>query len=89
MNICTNKITCYTVLFLSSSCLVANCGPLSNPPNGTVTLSLTTYLSVANYSCDPESFRLEGTESRVCTEEGVWSPEEPICEGRYHSKDCS
>ncbi|XP_064397056.1 sushi, von Willebrand factor type A, EGF and pentraxin domain-containing protein 1-like isoform X3 [Halichondria panicea] len=75
--------TCNSVGLWTSSqptCQIADCGPLSNPPNGTVTLSLTTYLSVANYSCDPESFRLEGTESRVCTEEGVWSPEEPICE---------
>ncbi len=62
--------------------IVVDCGPLFNPANGMVTFSLTTYQSMANYSCN-DMFRLEGTESRLCTAEGVWSPEEPVCEGIY------
>ena len=59
-------------------CDLAYCGELANPPSGSVIYSNITEGSVANYTCD-DSYFLNGTESRVCESNGLWSDQEPTC----------
>ena len=60
-----------------------DCGYLDAPENGTVSVSGTTYNSVANYSCDP-GFGLIGDAMRTCLGTGNWSGSEPTCTSKYH-----
>ena len=60
--------------------VVVDCGPLPNPPNGTITQSSTVFTSEVTYRCNA-NFRLVGSSMRECNESGVWSSSEPICEG--------
>ena len=60
--------------------LAKNCEELSNPNNGGVTYSETTYQSVATYSCDT-GFELVGDRTRTCSAEGTWSGSQPGCRG--------
>ena len=69
------------------SVVVIDCGNLKPPANGEVELSGTVFGSLANYSCDP-SFRLIGSEIRICLENREWSPDAPICERKYTYKAC-
>ena len=57
-----------------------DCRVLLPPANGFVVVGTTTLGSMATYSCDP-SFRIVGTDSRECQEDGTWSGETPTCEG--------
>lgn len=61
---------------------VIDCGHLDDPENGTVSVSDTTYTSVANYSCDP-GFGLIGDAMRTCSGTGNWSGSEPTCTSKY------
>ena len=61
-----------------------NCSSLDAPDNGDVMVGMTTFESVATYSCDP-SFRLIGVTTRTCQLNGSWSGEIPVCEGNYIS----
>ena len=49
-----------------------DCGPLTPPANGTVTLTSTKVDSTASYDCD-EGFNINEIGSRVCEIDGVWS----------------
>jgi hypothetical protein len=75
---------CYLTMQTSETCsmlvcfLVVDCGSLPNPPNGRVSLIATTFLSSANYFCDP-TFLLVGFDRRICQGNGQWSGEEPSC----------
>ena len=64
-------------LFLA---IVVDCMELSPFENGNIILSNTTYLSMAMYECNKD-FLLLGEASRVCTDSGMWSGEEPTCQG--------
>ena len=55
------------------------CEDLQDPSNGRVELSGNTPGSTAEYSCN-SGYRLVGTQSRTCQDDGFWSDEEPICE---------
>ena len=55
-----------------------NCGPLSFPENGYLTVSG----KVASYSCNG-AFTLRGPSSRVCGVNGSWSGDAPVCERKY------
>ena len=55
-----------------------SCGPLSNPANGAVSYSTTTYGSTATYSCDT-GYTLVGDATRTCQADGTWSGSEPVC----------
>lgn len=57
---------------------VADCGPLSDPSNGDVSLGGTTEGEVANYSCEG-GFVLVGAQSRTCQPDGQWSGTAPNC----------
>ena len=61
---------------------VVDCGGLEDPPNGTVTFSVTTYESVANYSCSA-GYNLNGDSSRICLNTSEWSGSRPHCSSKY------
>ena len=60
--------------------LAVDCGTLSSPMNGDVSLTGTTFESTAEYTCD-SGFLLMGVESRQCLANRTWSDESPTCEG--------
>ena len=55
-----------------------DCGLLTSPENGLVTVSGTTLGSTAYYSCNA-GFTLMGLSSRMCGVDGYWSGEAPVC----------
>ena len=59
---------------------LVDCGNLSDPVNGTVTLTGTVEGSIANYTCN-EGFLPDGPMVRMCGSDGMWSAEAPECEG--------
>ena len=59
-----------------------NCGILDLPSNGQVISSGTTFKIEAMYVCD-EGFQLIGNGTRMCQANGMWSGNEPECEGMY------
>ncbi|XP_053405169.1 CUB and sushi domain-containing protein 1-like [Mercenaria mercenaria] len=60
------------------SCNFIDCGPLSNPENGTVSMSDSTYMSTATYSCFT-GFSLNGSVTRTCMSDGNWNSSVPLC----------
>ena len=62
------------------SVLAINCGKLSEPLNGTMTGSKTTYPNEAGFKCD-EGFELQGSITRKCEANGQWSGEDVKCQG--------
>lgn len=65
--------------------LAVNCGPLTGPNNGMVTVSDTTFMSTATYSCNP-GYILMGSVTRTCEAVGNWYPLNATCE-RKSTKD--
>jgi hypothetical protein len=64
------------------TCDVIDCGPLSDPVNGMVLVSLDTTLgATARYDCIP-GYKLTGLSGdvRFCTVTGEWSETDPTCE---------
>ena len=57
-----------------------DCGDLDEPSNGQVTLTGTTFGSMATYECD-SGFTLVGNQVRTCQDDGNWSGTEPVCDG--------
>ena len=57
-----------------------NCDVLMDPPGGRVVLTGRTIGSEATYNCS-EGFNLEGNVTRTCQPDGMWSGNEPTCEG--------
>ena len=66
------------LLVIYYTCTDIDCGPLGHPDNGRMSLSGTTYNSVATYSCD-SGYGLIGNNTRTCLGTGNWSGEEPTC----------
>ena len=60
---------------------VVDCLNLTDPSNGQVLLSTTTFRSIATYSCE-EGYILIGIPMRECQSNGSWSEEEPSCESK-------
>ena len=56
-----------------------NCRGLTDPANGVVSFSMTTFQSKANYSCNL-GYLLEGVGSRTCQADRMWSDTMPVCE---------
>ena len=82
-------LVCHVALFSTSRwyieptnplSLAIDCGDLDDPPNGQVTLTGTTFGSMATYECD-SGFTLVGNQVRTCEDDGNWSGTEPICDG--------
>ena len=67
----------YCLVLVTSA---VDCGTLSNPANGMVSLSTTTYNSAATYSCNVGHI-LAGDYLRTCLISGLWSGSEPTCTG--------
>ena len=62
--------------------LVVDCFTLTNPTNGQVSLDMTTFGAVANYSCN-EGYILTGPTARTCQSNGNWTEDEPFCQSKY------
>ena len=69
---------------------VIHCSSLTDPDNGTVSLSGTTYNSVSTYSCD-SGYVLMGDDMRTCSDTGLWSGNQPTCTGNIDvcTRGCS
>ena len=72
---------------LTFSLPALDCGVLSNPSNGMVTAFSTTFMSVANYSCN-HGYLLMGVTSRTCQADATWSDDEPTCERESWGYSC-
>ena len=57
-----------------------DCGSLTDPPNGQVTLTATTFGQTATYSCNT-GYSLVGNSTRSCQATGNWSQSAPTCDG--------
>ena len=71
------------LLLGATTCLhfaAVECGSLTSPENGNVTLSGTNFTSIAQYTCN-SGYVLMGVESRQCQADRTWSNESPMCEG--------
>ena len=70
------------MFFLSVSLytFAVNCGPLSDPTNGKVTLTDTMFGSRAIYTCDP-GYAIVGDNTRICEINGRWSGS-IFCQGK-------
>ena len=55
-----------------------SCAELQDPANGQVTMSGTTFRSLAIYTCNP-GFSLVGIATRTCEASGQWSRQPPTC----------
>lgn len=61
-------------------CTVADCGSLSPPLNGDVSMNGTVYESVAMYTCH-DGYTLMGEHHRrICLDNSSWSHQQPLCE---------
>ena len=61
--------------------LVVDCFTLTNPRNGQVSLDMTTFGAVANYSCN-EGYILMGPTARTCQSNGNWTDDAPVCQSK-------
>ena len=70
---------------------VIDCGIPSSPPVNSITLSityiLTTYNSVATYSCGI-GYNLVGNIQRTCLPNGLWSEQPPQCQSQHENTYC-
>lgn len=57
---------------------VVDCGGLSTPVNGSMSLNSTTYGSTANFTCD-RGYNITGEGTLTCQVDGTWSDSEPTC----------
>ena len=64
---------------------LVDCGELSHPINGTVSLANTVLNSIATYTCEPGN-GLVGSRTRVCQDDGLWSGSAPICQSMCVAK---
>jgi CUB/sushi domain-containing protein len=60
------------------TCVLVSCPALSDPDNGSVSVTSTTYGSTASYSCR-SGFVLSGSSSTACQADGTWSNPKPSC----------
>ena len=56
-----------------------DCGTLATPQNGQVTLTTTTFMSTATYSCN-SGYNLSENETRTCLANEMWSSIAPTCD---------
>ena len=60
-----------------------NCGSLTNPVNGELNLTTTTFMSTSTYSCNA-GYTLFGKGTRTCQANGTWSDNVPTCDRKYN-----
>jgi len=63
---------------------VVDCGTLTDPLNGEVIFTTTTFMSTATYSCN-SGYILSGSTTRTCEASGTWSDTAPTCDDRKYS----
>ena len=66
---------CYLI-----SAIAVNCGALTAPNGGSVTVKSTTFGAIATYSCN-KGFTLIGQSQIQCQANGQWSGPAPSCQG--------
>ncbi|MBU6161487.1 MAG: SUMF1/EgtB/PvdO family nonheme iron enzyme [Myxococcales bacterium] len=67
----------------SAVCQVANCGTLTSPVYGSVTTpDGVEYNDVATYACDPGYLLVDGSPTRTCGADGLWSGTAAACSPR-------
>ncbi|XP_064386127.1 sushi, von Willebrand factor type A, EGF and pentraxin domain-containing protein 1-like isoform X2 [Halichondria panicea] len=65
---------------MEPTCVVVDCGPLTDPSNGmAVNTPTTTFESTATYSCNT-GYTLTGNMTRTCQAKGDWSGSAPTCD---------
>ena len=67
----------YMILLILAA---VDCGNLTDPVNGQVTLTGTTFGQTATYSCNT-GYNLVGDSNRTCQATGNWSGSAPTCQG--------
>ena len=67
--------------------IVVDCGSLTDPDNGQVSATTTTYTSTADYTCDT-GYSLVGVNQRNCTAAGTWTDGEPTCDSKKNCIFC-
>ena len=65
---------------------VVDCGALTDPDNGQVSATTTTYTSTANYTCNT-GYNLVGVDQRNCTAAGTWTDGEPACQSEEDNSE--
>ena len=65
-------------VFLLSTAVA--CGVLTNPANGQVGQTGTTFGQTATYKCNT-GYNMVGSSTRTCQAMGVWSGSAPTCQG--------
>ena len=60
------------------TCVLGDCGALTNPENGSVSAPTTTYGSTATYTCNT-GYNLSGSATRSCQDDGTWRGDAPTC----------
>ena len=68
----------YNLLPLST--IIVRCPVLQAPQNGMIMMLSQEYEAEANYSCNA-GFILNGVSTRTCGPGGVWTGEDPMCNG--------
>ena len=61
---------------------VVDCGTLSNPSNGSVMFSMSTFGAMARYMCD-EGLNPIGSSTRLCQADGSWEGVAPTCQSEW------
>ena len=79
------KYCCHDLVVLESYMILLiltaeDCGSLTDPANGSVTLTAGTSGQTATYSCNT-GYILVGDSTRTCQATGKWSGSAPTCEG--------
>ena len=62
-----------------------NCGNLTNPANGQVSTTGTTFGQTVTYSCNT-GYNLMGDSTRTCQADGMWSGSAPTCQSMLYMK---
>ena len=65
--------------YVSLLSIVVDCGALSDPANGQVNTTGTTFEQTATYSCNT-GYNLVGDSTRMCQATANWSGSAPMCE---------
>ena len=67
------------------SYVAVDCGTLLSPDNGAISLTGTTFMNTATYSCNVGYTLINGDQIRECRSDGTWSGMQPVCQGGLDS----
>ena len=66
------SLHCFHDLIIIPTYIAVDCGSLSDPGNGIVDASNTTFMNTATYTCNT-GYNLTGDTTRTCQANGTWS----------------